>query len=78
MPFPPLLVLLATLFLGDLIAKKPGSLVLETGQLGRGLRGRLSRVHVLGKAVEVLLLLGELLPELEELFLLALADGVLL
>lgn len=48
------------------------------GQLGEGLRGGLLRVHVLGKAVEVLLLLGELLPELEELFLLALADGVLL
>lgn len=36
------------------------------------------RIHVLGKAIEVLLLLGELLPELQELFLLALADGVLL
>lgn len=33
---------------------------------------------MLGKAIEVLLLLGELLPELQELFLLALADGVLL
>lgn len=36
------------------------------------------RIHVLGKAIEVLLLLGELLPELHELFLFALADGVLL
>jgi hypothetical protein len=33
---------------------------------------------VLGKAIEVLLLLGELLPQLDELFLFALADGVLL
>lgn len=38
----------------------------------------MSRIHVLGKAIEVLLLLGELLPELDKLFLFALADGVLL
>lgn len=36
------------------------------------------RIHVLSKAIEVLLLLGELLLELQELFLLALADGVVL
>lgn len=36
------------------------------------------RVHVLSKLGKVGLLLSELLPELEELFLLALADGVVL
>lgn len=35
-------------------------------------------VNVLGEAIEVLLLLGQLLPELEQLFLFALADGVVL
>ena len=35
-------------------------------------------VHVIGQAVEVLLLLIELLLELEELLLLALADGEVL
>lgn len=35
-------------------------------------------VHVLGEAVEVALLLDELLLELNELLLLALADGVIL
>lgn len=33
---------------------------------------------MLGEAIEVLLLLGQLLPELEQLFLFALADGVVL
>lgn len=35
-------------------------------------------VHVLSQTIEVLLLLGQLLPELEQLFLFALADGVVL
>lgn len=35
-------------------------------------------VHVVRKALEVVLLLGELLLELEELLLLALTDGVVL
>jgi hypothetical protein len=38
----------------------------------------LGGIHVLRKALEVLLLLGDLLPELQELFLLALTDGVVL
>lgn len=69
------LVLLAALLLSDLVA--------VDGQVSKGVAWRINwvvggDVHVLGEALEVLLLLLELLLELNELLLLALADGVVL
>lgn len=59
------------------LQKKHVSHVLQDGSaIVNGLLGK--DIHVLREAVEVLLLLGELLPELEELFLLTLADSVVL
>lgn len=67
------LVLLAALVLGDVIATET-----QYQLARRPLLGEIIDIHVLGETVEVLALLIELLPEREELLLLAQADGVVL
>lgn len=54
------------------------SLLTDKSVKGVAWRIQLGILHVLGEALEVLLLLLELLLELNELLLLALADGVVL
>lgn len=72
------LVLLAALLTGDLVTE--GELKLEVCSTpARQLHGWYTgSLHVLGETVKVLLLLLELLLELVELLLLALADSVIL
>jgi hypothetical protein len=72
------LVLLAALLTGDLVTEGE----LKLGMLNSGVRQLrgwyMGSLHVLGETVKVLLLLLELLLELNELLLLALADSVIL
>lgn len=66
------LVVLATLFLGDLVAGK--DMLVVRWAYGR----RVNFSHVVGQLLQVSLLLVELLLEFEEPLLLALANGVVL
>lgn len=78
----PALVVLATLFLGDLITVRSRSCQLLSERSHRqgpnrwGVRRRVIS-HVVGQALQMCLLLGELLLQVQQLLLLALLDGII-
>jgi hypothetical protein len=73
------LVLLAALLTGDLVTAEEFKLdVCSTQTSDNCADGTWGSLHVLGETIKVLLLLLELLLELNELLLLALADSIIL